>query len=132
MKKFALMSMVSTLLLTFATQAAMAQEKAKAEKAKTELKTKAKERAPAPVLFENERVRVTETRTKPGERNPMQERGDRVVYHFNAGKTKIHYADGKTENREFKAGSVDFRKRDKASTENIGKTEVHNLVVNIK
>ena len=132
MKKLALMAMVIALTLAFATQAVMAQEKAKAEKAKIELKTKAKERAPAPVLFENDKVRVVETRTKPGERNPMQERPDRVIYHFTAGKQRIHYADGKTEDREFKAGSVEFRKRDHASTENTGKTEVHNLLINIK
>lgn len=62
----------------------------------------------------------------------MQDRSDRVVYHFNAGKTKIHYADGKTEEREYKAGSVEFRKRDKASSENVGKAEAHNLVINLK
>ena len=115
-----------------ATEMLMAQEKGKGENAKTEPKLKAKERAPAPVLFENEKVRVVETRTNPGERNAMQERSDRVVYHFNAGKTKIHHADGKTEEREYKAGSVEFRKRDNASSENIGKTEAHNLVINLK
>ena len=126
------MAMVVALTLAFATQAVMAQEKAKAEKAKIELKTKAKERAPAPVLFENDKVRVLETRTKPGERNPMQDRPDRVVYHFNAGKQKVHYADGKTEEREFKAGSAEFRKRDTTSSENIGKTEIHTLNVVLK
>jgi hypothetical protein len=66
----------------------MAQEKAKAEKAAQE--PKAKVRPPATVLFENDRVRVFETRTKPGERNAMQERPDRVIYHFNAGKQRFH------------------------------------------
>jgi hypothetical protein len=124
--------LAAALMLAFADHAVMAQEKAKAEKAKTELKTKAKERAPAPVLFENDRVRVIETRIKPGERNAMQERSDRVIYHFNAGKAKVHYPDGKTEEREFKAGTVEFRKRDTTSSENIGKTENHNLNVNLK
>lgn len=123
---------LAVVLSIFATGTVIAQEKTKDDKSKTELKLKAKERAPAPVLFENEKVRVVETRTKPGERNAMQDRSDRVVYHFNAGKTKIHYADGKTEEREYKAGSVEFRKRDKASSENVGKAEAHNLVINLK
>ena len=114
------------------TKAIMAQEKAKAEKAETARQPKAKERAPAPVLFENDKVRVVDARTKPGERNPMQERSDRVIYHFNAGKTRVHYPDGKTEEREFKAGSVEFRKRDTTSSENIGKSENRNLVINLK
>jgi len=123
---------VGMCLATFATGTVMAQEKAKAEKAKTEQQLKAKERAPAPVAFENDRVRVVESRTKPGERNPMQDRPDRVVYHFNDGKQRIHYLDGKTEDSEYKAGSVTFRKRGTSSTENTGKSESHNLIINLK
>lgn len=125
-------ALAATLTLTFATTAVLAQEKSKAEKAKTAQEPKAKVRGPSPVLFENDRVRIVESRTKPGERNPMQERQDRVVYHFNAGKQRVHYSDGKTEEKEFKAGTVEFRKRDTTSSENIGKTDFHNLVINIK
>jgi hypothetical protein len=132
MKKLVLMAVAATFLLSFTAMAVMAQEKAKAEKAKTMQELKAKERGPAPVLFENDKVRVVDARTKPGERNPMQERSDRVIYHFNAGKTRVHYPDGKKEEREFKAGSVEFRKRDTTSSENIGKAENHNLVINLK
>jgi hypothetical protein len=103
----------------------MAQEKAKAEKAAQE--PKAKVRPPATVLFENDRVRVFETRTKPGERNAMQERPDRVIYHFNAGKQRFHYPDEKTRRQRIQTGSVEFRKRDTTSSKNIGKTEIHNL-----
>ena len=95
MKKLVLMAVAATFLLSFTAMAVMAQEKAKAEKAKTTQELKAKERGPAPVLFENDKVRVVDARTKPGERNPMQERSDRVIYHFNAGKTRVHYPDGK-------------------------------------
>jgi len=122
----------ATVMLAFTAKTVLAQEKAKAEKAKTEQQLKAKERAPAPVVFENDRVRVVESRTKPGERNPMQDRPDRVVYHFNDGKQRIHYLDGKTEDSEYKAGSVTFRKRGTSSTENTGKSESHNLIINLK
>jgi hypothetical protein len=132
MKRLVWITMTFTVFFAFATEEVTAQEKAKTEKAKTAQQLKAKERAPAPVVFENDKVRVVETRTKPGERNPMQERSDRVIYHFNAGKTRVHYPEGKTEEREFKKGSVEFRKRDKTSSENIGKAEIHNLVINLK
>ena len=59
----------------------------------------------------------------------MKARQDRVIYSFNAGKSRIHYPDGKTENVSFKAGEVRFRKADKAQSENTGKTENHNLVI---
>ena len=123
---------VAMWLSSFATGAVVAQEKTKAEKAMAAQQPKAKERAPAPVVFENDRVRVVETRTKPGEKNAMQDRPDRVVYHFNNGKQRIYYSDGKTEDSEYKAGSVTFRKRGISSTENTGKTESHNLVINLK
>ena len=124
-------ALAATLLLAFADHAVMAQEKAKTEKGKA-APAQEKIAQPGNVLFENERVRVVEVRTKPGEKFPMQERPDRVIYHFNSGKQRVHYSDGKTEEREFKAGSVDFFKRDTTSPENIGKTEIHNLNVSLK
>ena len=58
------------------------------------------------VLLDDEKVRVSETWAKPGEKNEMKARPDRVTYHFDAEKQKIHYSDGKTEVLEFKAGSA--------------------------
>ena len=84
------------------------------------------------MLLENEKYRVVETRSKPGQKNEMKARADRVIYSFNAGKSRIHYPDGKTEDVEFKAGEVRFRKADKSQSENIGKTESRNLVITAK
>ena len=84
------------------------------------------------VLFENEKFRVVETRAKPGEKNEMKMRQDRVVYSFNPGKSRVHYPDGKTEDVSFKAGEVRFRKAEKSQSENTGKTENHNLVITTK
>lgn len=125
---------VAGLMLAFATKPVMAQEKAKAEKAKpapAEEKAKASQTT-TKVLLENDKFRVVETRAKPGEKNEMKQRPDRVTYHFNAGKQRVHYADGKTEDLELKAGSALFRKAAKSQTENIGKTETRNLVISIK
>jgi hypothetical protein len=130
--------LLATLMLVFTAKTVMAQEKAKADKAKSapaEEKAKAektKGQSMTKVLLDNEKYRVVETRAKPGEKNEMKARSDRVIYSFNAGKSRVHHPDGKTEDVEFKAGEVRFRKADKTQSENIGKTETHNLVITAK
>ena len=138
MKKLALMAVAAILMFAFTTAAVMAQEKAKMEKAKAapaEEKMKA-EKAKATkgpvVLFENEKVRVTEGRIKPGEKNEMMKRGDRVNVAIKASKTRVHYPDGKTEDRDRKAGDVQFNKAGTSQTENIGKTETRSVIVTLK
>jgi len=115
------------------TKTAMAQEKAKSampvEKTKQE---QTKGQSTSKVRLDNEKFRVVETWAKPGDKNEMKARSDRVVYSFNAGKQRIRYSDGKTEEVEFKAGDVRYRKADTSQSENIGKTETHNLVITAK
>lgn len=84
------------------------------------------------LLVDNDKYRVNETRAKPGERNNMQQRPDRILVHLNAGKQRVTCSDGKTEEREFKAGSVEFRKADMCQSVNIGSTETRNLVISAK
>jgi hypothetical protein len=81
---------------------------------------------------ENENCRVVETRAKPGQKNEMKHRSVRVIYPFKAGKGRIYYDDGKTEDVEYKAGEVQFRKAGKSQTENTGKGETRNLVITAK
>ena len=123
--------LTATLMLAFATKAVMAQEKTKAEKAKT-ASAQEKIAQPGNVLFENERVKVTETRIKPGEKNEMKMRNDRVNVHIKDAKFRVHYPDGKTEDFDQKAGSVRFNKAGTSSTENIGKTESQTVIVTLK
>jgi uncharacterized protein (DUF2147 family) len=128
--------LVAMVTLAFTARTVLAQEKAKAEKAKpapAEQKAeKTKGQSATKVLFENEKYRVVETRSQPGQKNEMKARSDRVIYSFNAGKSRVYYPDGKTEDVEFKAGEVRFRKADKSQSENIGKTENRNLVITAK
>jgi len=132
MKKLALMAVLAVFMLGFTTRAVMAQEKAKAEKAKTAPAKETKAEA-ANVLFENERVRVIEPRRrKPGEKNEMKMRSDRVNVAIKAAKVRVHYPDGKKEDFDLKAGSVRFLKAGTSQTENIGKTETQNVVINLK
>ena len=122
--------LAATLMLAFAGKVA-AQEKAKAEKA---MATAAQEKIaqPGKVLFENERVKVAETRIKPGEKNEMQMRPDRVNVYIKAAKVRIHYPDGKTEDLDQEVGSVRFNKAGISSQENIGTTETQSVIVNLK
>ena len=100
----------------------------------------AQEKGPAPekgtlksqLLIDNDKYRVNETRAKPGDRNNMQQRPDRIVVHLNAGKQRVTCSDGKTEEREFKAGHVEFHKADTCQAVNIGSTETRNLVISAK
>jgi hypothetical protein len=56
------------------------------------------------LLIDKGKYRVNEIRAKP--------RPDRVIVHLGAGKQRLTCTDGKTEEREFKAGTVEYRKAD--------------------
>ena len=131
MKLTVMVFVVAAVLSTFATGAVVAQEKAKAEKTKTAPAKETKAQG-GNVLFENERVRVVETRIKPGEKNEMKMRGDRVNVSIKPAKLRVHYPDGKKEDFDLKAGGVRYNKAGTSSTENIGKTESHTVIVNLK
>ena len=87
---------------------------------------------PTKVALENDRVRVNETWSKPGEKNSMMARADRVIVHLNDAKQRFLCKDGKTQEVEFKAGSVHFRKADNCQNENIGKTDTHSFIITLK
>lgn len=130
--RFLMGLLVAAVMLALSTGVVMAQEKAKAAPVEEKAKAATKSRAPTKVLFENEKYRVVETRSKAGEKNEMKARQDRVIYSFNAGKSRVHYPDGKTEDVSFKVGEVRFRKADTSQSENTGKTENRNLVITSK
>ena len=133
MKRLALMVMAATLMLAFTTKVVMSQEKAKAEKAKmAPAEEKMKASTTTKVLLENDRVRVSDTRFPPGYKSEIKERPDRVRYVIKGGELRRHYPDGKTENYKLKAGEADFTKKDKTASENVGKTEVHWIGVQLK
>jgi hypothetical protein len=117
---------VAPIAVMFTTTAGMAQEKAKPAPVQ---ETKAQA---ANVLFENERVRVTESRWKPGEKNEMKMREDRVVIPMKDSKLRYHFPDGKTEDVEHKVGTAHFRKKGTSQVENIGQTESKNILVTLK
>ena len=94
----------------------------------------AQEKTPPPgkVLLDNERVRVSETRVKPGQKNEMKMRDDRVTVPMRPAKFRFYYPDGKTEDVEYKTGTPIFRKKGVSQAENVGTTESHSVIINLK
>ena len=88
--------------------------------------------APGKVLLDNERVKVSETRVKPGQKNEMKMRDDRVTVPMSPAKFRFYYPDGKTEDVEYKTGAPIFRKKGVSQAENVGTTESHSLIINLK
>ena len=84
------------------------------------------------LLMENDRVRVLDVRVKPGEKTKMHSHPDRVVYVFSNQRLKFTSADGQNKELELKAGQVLWIEAGSHATENIGKTEAHNLAVELK
>ena len=108
-----------------AVQPAVAQDKAKAEKGMAKLT----------VLAENDKARVFEVQYKPGEENKAVPSSSlRVVRALKGGTLMRTYADGKTQNVEWKTGEARFVEPDKTAytTKNTGKSDIHLYVVVLK
>ena len=84
------------------------------------------------VVFENERVRVLEYRDKPGEKTTMHRHPAFVLYAFSPFKRTLTLGDGKVLTREFKTGDVMWSEAQTHIGENIGKTDTHVLIVELK
>ncbi len=84
------------------------------------------------VVLDNDQVRVVRVVLKPGEKLAMHSHGANIVYSLTSGKAKYTLADGKTEEREMKAGTAVWSDGVTHGTENIGTTETRALVVELK
>jgi quercetin dioxygenase-like cupin family protein len=85
------------------------------------------------LLMENEKVRVLDIHLKPGEKAPMHNHpNNHVVYIMNNAKFKLTFSDGKSDEFDLKAGQAIWMKAGSHATENIGTSEGHNLVVEVK
>jgi quercetin dioxygenase-like cupin family protein len=84
------------------------------------------------VLVDNDRVRVLDFHSKAGEKIGMHSHPDCVIYRFTAGKTKYTLPDGKTTEREGKAGDVTWRAAETHATEYVGTGEAHALLIELK
>jgi len=82
--------------------------------------------------FENDRVRVLESILPPGGEEKMHSHPSFVVYVIKGGKIRIHGADSKTTETELKAGDVIYRDPVTHWGENIGTTEIDEILVELK
>ena len=117
--------LVPALILAFATAtpAMKHEDKAKAGAAKLT------------VLAESDKVRVFEVQYKPGDENKaVPSSATRVVRAIKGGTLMRTYADGKTQNVEWKTGEVRIVEPDKTAytAKNTGKSDVHLYVVVLK
>ena len=84
------------------------------------------------LIMENDRVRVFDVWFKPGEKAAMHKHPDHVMYIFNDGKLKMTTLQGETQEVDLKTGQVIWMDAVSHTVENLGKTGVHFLVVELK
>ena len=117
---------------------AIAQDKAAAPKAAPAKADAPKAEAPKKgepvrkVLLENESVNVFDVTFRPGDVSTSRARPARMIYYFTSGTFHLTFADGKTEERSFKAGEAVWRSAETVEVKNNGKSVVHVMVVTPK
>lgn len=84
------------------------------------------------LLLENDRVRVSDVKFKPGDKMAMHSHPDHIVYALSPGKIKFEYPNSTTKEVEIQAGQVLWAGAESHATENIGGTDLHVLVVELK
>ncbi len=82
-------------------------------------------------ILENDRVRVLGATFKPGDVAKTHHHPDHVMYVLNGGKLKLS-SEGNTTEMELTAGQAVFLKAQDHEVENIGKTTVEIIVVELK
>jgi quercetin dioxygenase-like cupin family protein len=84
------------------------------------------------VVLENDRIRVLEYRDSPGQRTSPHHHPDYVLCALNAFKRKFIVAEGREVVREVRSGEVAWGKAHSHIGENVGSTDTHVLIVELK
>lgn len=84
------------------------------------------------VLLDNANVRVLDVRLPPGQKVAMHSHPANVTYFVTDAKFKVTSPDGKTGEREFKAGEARWNEAVTHAVENVGTTEVHLVQTELK
>ncbi|MES2932101.1 MAG: hypothetical protein V4805_01230 [Pseudomonadota bacterium] len=84
------------------------------------------------VILENARVRVLEYRDKAGDKTHLHRHPDFLLHALSPFKRKLTFASGKTVIREFKSGGVMWAQAQSHVGENIGTTETHAMIIELK
>lgn len=84
------------------------------------------------ILLENDRVRVMDFRLRKGDTEDFHSHPAHVLYVLEPFKIKFSFPDGRTGMRETKAGEVLFSEAVTHSPVNIGGTDAHGILVELK
>lgn len=84
------------------------------------------------VILENERVRVFDYTDKPGDKTKLHHHRAFVLYALSAFKRRLHFENGNTADKEFKGGEIIWNDEQSHIGENIGQTNTHVLIVELK
>ena len=84
------------------------------------------------VLLENDKVRVLDYRDRPGEKTQRHWHPDYVLYALTSFKRQLTLGDGKIIKREIKAGDVFWSPAQVHIGENIGVSDTHVLIIELK
>jgi quercetin dioxygenase-like cupin family protein len=84
------------------------------------------------VLLENVRTRILDVHIKPGEHVAMHSHPAGILYYLSDAKLRITYPDGRTEERNVKAGTAAWSDATTHAVQNIGATELHEVHTEMK
>jgi quercetin dioxygenase-like cupin family protein len=84
------------------------------------------------VILENDHVRVLSVTLKPGGKSPMHSHPANIVYTLNASKVRFTTPDGKSVDVDLEAGDCIWNEAQTHSSENLGKSTVRALVIEMK
>jgi quercetin dioxygenase-like cupin family protein len=84
------------------------------------------------VILENERVRVLDYRDSPGQRTSPHYHPDYVLYALSSFKRKLTLSGGREAVVEVKAGQVVWGAAQSHIGENVGDTDTHVLLIELK
>ena len=84
------------------------------------------------VILENAQVRVLAVSLKPGQKAPLHAHPANVSYVLSDGKLRITLADGKTVDKEPKAGTASWSEAVTHAVENIGTSDFTQVQIELK
>ena len=117
---FIMSVLLATLALGLGTNMAMAQDLAKVMPEDVK------------VIVDNDRVRVLDVLHKPGVKEPMHSHPAYVSVNLSDTKVKVTTPDGKTVEKDRKAGEVAYSGPTTHALENIGTADQHVIVIELK
>jgi len=83
-------------------------------------------------VFENDRIRLLEANLRKGQKAEMHHHPRHLVYVLESGHERFSYPDGKSEEAWMKAGDAVWVEDQWHASENIGKTKVRALIIELK